>query len=135
MAIISKSTEVQEELNVLYDSLLDRRSFLQNELKALREKFNKECDTYISSGYDAAKVPTIYNKLHHQKFVEYDMYCYIIDIVNDFRDIYGNFPEYVEMYDTLYSSMIQFADEEYYECAAIVKIWVDRLYTIIVNKD
>ena len=76
----------------------------------------------------------ITNKIYHTKFIEYDTHCHIIDIVNDFKDVYGYFPEYGEMYDTLYRTMLQFANEENYECAAFVKIWVDQIEKIIRQK-
>lgn len=134
MAIISKETEVQEELLTIYDLLLQKRSSIQKELKKLRLTFEKQCDLVIYNGYIEDKSPILTNKIYHNKFIEYDTHCHIIDIINDFKDIYGYFPEYEEMYNTLQQTMLQFADKENYECAAYIKIWVDRIGCIISEK-
>ena len=133
MAIISKAAEVQEELITIYEHLIEKRSVILNELKSIRNRFEKQCDVFILNGYEEEKSPIITNKIYHIKFIEYDTHCHIIDIVNDFKDVYGYFPEYGEMYNTLYETMIQFANEENYECAAFVKIWVDQIKHIILE--
>lgn len=135
MAIISKETEVQEELISIYELLLHKRSAIQSELKSIRKKFEKQCDIFILNGYNQEKSPIITNKIYHTKFIEYDTHCHIIDIINDFKDVYGYFPEYGEMFSTLYQTMLQFANEENYECAAFVKVWVDQIQKIIFNKN
>ncbi len=134
MAIISKEAEVQEELITIYEHLLNKRSIIQDELKSIRKRFEKQCDVFIMNGYNEEKSPIITNKIYQTKFIEYDTHCHIIDIINDFKDVYGYFPEYGEMYDTLYRTMLQFANEENYECAAFVKIWVDQIEKIIRQK-
>ena len=135
MAIISKEAEVQEELSSIYEHLLSKRSRIHNELKSIRRRFEKQCDAYILNGYNGEKSPIITNKIYHTKFVEYDTHCHIIDIINDFKDVYGYFPEYGEMFNTLTDTMLQFAKEENYECAAFVKIWVDQIQKIIQHKN
>lgn len=134
MAIISKEAEVQEELITIYEHLLHKRSKIQNELKSICKRFEKQCDLFILNGYNDERSPIITNKIYHTKFIEYDTHCQIIDIINDFKDVYGYFPEYDEMYSTLYSTMLQFAQEENYECAAFVKVWVDQIKKIIQEK-
>lgn len=131
MAIISKREEVQEELNSIYEHLLIKRTSIHNELKLIRKKFEKQCDLFILNGYSDEKSPIITNKIYQNKFIEYDTHCHIIDILNDFKDVYGYFPEYDEMYNTLNETMLQFAKEENYECASFVKIWVDKIKATI----
>lgn len=131
MAIISKDAEVQEELITIYELLIHKRSSIQDELKSIRKRFEKQCDLFILNGYNDEKSPIITNKIYHKKFIEYDTHCHIIDIINDFKDVYGYFPEYDEMFYTLNQTMLQFAENEHYECAAIVKIWVDQIKQII----
>lgn len=131
MAIISKEAEVQEELISVYEHLLHKRSTIQDELKSIRKRFEKQCDMFLLNGCNDEKSPIITNKIYYTKFIEYDTHCHIIDIVNDFKDVYGYFPEYYEMYYTLHQTMLQFADNEDYECAAFVKIWVDQIQQII----
>lgn len=135
MAIISKEAEVQEELICIYDLLLQKRASIQKELKTIRLTFEKQCNLVILNGYVEDKSPILTNKIYHKKFLEYDTHCHIIDIINDFKDVYGYFPEYEEMYYTLQQTMLQFADIESYERAAFVKIWVDRIRHIILQKN
>ena len=134
MAIISKNAEVQEELASVYEHLLTKRAGIKKELKIIRNEFSSQCDIYILNGYNDNTSPIITNKHYLEKFLEYDTHCHIIDILNDFKDVYGYFPEYEEMYKTLYDTMIRFADEENYECAAFVKYWVDQIQRIINEK-
>jgi hypothetical protein len=54
-----------------------------------------------------------------------------VEIINDFQDLYGHFPEYGEMYSTLHQIMLRFAAVEEYELASIMKRWVDRINAII----
>ena len=131
MAIISKEAEVQEELITIYELLLHKRSTIHDELKSIRKRFENQCDTFLFNGYNDEKSPIITNKIYHRKFIEYDTHCHIIDIINDFKDVYGYFPEYYEMFKTLQQTMLQFADNEDYECAAFVKKWVDQIQPII----
>src|SRR5690606_7481300 len=100
MAIISKEAEVQEELITIYEHLLNKRSIIQDELKSIRKRIEKQCDVFIMNGYNEEKSPIITNKIYHTKFIEYYTHYQIIEIVNDFKEDYCFFPEYYEMYDT-----------------------------------
>lgn len=127
MALISKETELQEELTAVYELLLIKKERVKEELIISRKDFNRACDLHIRNGFKCDKDWISADISHQHKFIEYEMYCHIIEILNDFRDIYGQFPEYLEMYSTLNHIMIQLADEEKYELAAITKLWVDKL--------
>ncbi len=131
MAIISRNSEIQEELSKMYDLLLSERSKIQKELAFSRIIYKNICEKHITNSFNYEKEWLKADKCHYNKFIEYDMYCHLIEIINDFKDHYGYFPEYHEMYWTLHQVMLQFANEEKYEIAGIVKIWVDRIHVII----
>lgn len=127
MALIPKETELQEELTAIFEDLLTKKESVKKELVRTRKDFNAACDLHIKSGFKSDNEWISANICHQLKFVEYEMYCHMIDILNDFKDIYGQFPEYLEMHQTLNQIMIQLANEEKYELAAITKLWVDKI--------
>lgn len=127
MALIPKETELQEGLMAIFDTLLTKKGYVKSELAYMREKFNIACDEHIQNGFNSDQGWINANICHQHKFMEYEMYCHLIDIISDFKDIYGQFPDYLEMYQTLNHLMIQLADEEKYELAAIIKLWVDKI--------
>lgn len=133
MAIISKEAEVQEGLAQLYDHLLTTKNKVQKELIKIRVLFENACHEHILNGYQEENSWLTENSNHQMKFIEYDIYCHIIEIIQDFQDLYGQFPEYKDMYLTLQQIMLQFAKEEKYELAAILKLWVDQMKSIIDN--
>ena len=127
MALIPKETELQEGLMAIFDTLLLEKGYVKSELVHMREKFNIACDEHIQNGFKSDQGWINANICHQNKFMEYEMYCHLIDIINDFKDIYGQFPDYLEMYQTLNQLMIQLAEEEKYELAAIIKLWADKI--------
>lgn len=131
MALISKETELQEELTTVYDLLQIRKEGVKKELVRSRKEFNIACDLHINNCFTYEETWLDANINHHTKFIEYEMYCHLSDILDDFRDIYGHFPEYVEMHQTLKQIMITLAEVEKYELAAITKLWVDKINIII----
>lgn len=131
MAIISRNWEIQEELSAMYNSLILEKNKIQKELVISRFVYKSICEKHINNGFNHEQEWLKADRFHYDKYQEYDMYCHITEIIHDFQDLYGHFPEYDEMYVTLYQIMLRFADEEEYELAAIIKRWVDKIKTII----
>lgn len=131
MATISRKWEIQEELSEMYNSLISEKNKVKRELEISRFIYKKICEKHINDNYTHEQEWLQADRTHHGKYLEYDMYCHIVEIIQDYRDLYGQFPEYTEMYTTLYQIMIRFAEAEKYELAAIMKRWVDRIYAIL----
>ncbi|MBL1410016.1 hypothetical protein [Sphingobacterium faecale] len=131
MALIPKETELQEKLTMIFEDLLLKKENIKKDLVRTRTDFNSACDTHIKSGFKLEQDWLDANLCHRLKFIEYEMYCHIAEVLNDFKDIYGQFPEYIEMHQTLNHIMIQLAQEEKYELAAITKLWVDKIESTI----
>lgn len=131
MALIPKETELQEGLTIIFEDLLLKKEQVRKELLRTRKDFNSACDTHIKSGFKSEQDWIDANLCHQLKFIEYEMYCHITEVLSDFKDIYGQFPEYLEMYQTLSHIMIHLANEEKYELAAITKFWVDKIDSTI----
>lgn len=132
MALITKETALQEELTAIFDRLLTKKEGVKKELVHRRNDFNIACDLHIKNGFKSEQHWINANICHQHKYIEYEMYCHIIEILNDFKDIYGQFPEYLEMHQTLNQIMIRLANEEKYELAAILKLWVDKIENTIL---
>lgn len=131
MPIISKEIEIQEGLASVYDSLLDKIDNMKMSLSNSRNTFKNACKRFIENGFNTEDEWIKANELHETKFLEYDIYCHIQEIINDFKDLHGQFPEYYQMYRTLDNIMLQFAHQEEYELAAMIKLWVDRIKAAI----
>ena len=135
MAIISRKWEIQEELSEMYDSLISEKDKVKKELVISRFIYKTICEKHINDDYNHEQEWLQADRTHYDKYLEYDMYCHIVEIIHDFRDLYGHFPEYDEMYATLHQIMIRFAEKEEYELAAIMKRWVDQIEMIIYQRE
>lgn len=131
MPIISKEEEIIEKIASIYDLLLKERELLEVELTFIRHNFERACNAHIHNGFQEDEWLEI-KTIHQSKYNEYEIYCHIIEIITDFRDLYGRFPEYNEMYLTLNQTMIQLAKIEKYETAMIFKPWVDKIKIAIL---
>jgi hypothetical protein len=127
MPLITKEEEIQEELSSVYDLLLDKKEMVRLELEFIEKNFNKACSSHNTKIITHDNIQDDVQKKHQLKLIEYEIYCQIIDIVNDFKDLNGKFPEYSEMHLTLEQIMLKLANQEKYELAAIIKLWVDRI--------
>lgn len=127
MTIISKEVEIQDRLSTIFEELKDKKEAIRRELIETRHNYKQVCDRHIHSGFRSEMewVEASYN--HQQKFLEYDTHCYLIDILSDYRDIEGYFPEYLDMLANIESVMIKFANDERYEVSAIIKRWLVKL--------
>lgn len=135
MAILSREAEIQTELLNVYEMLISTKDIVYSELISLRKNFSKVCDTNICSGYRHEKEWLHITSSHQEKFLEYDTYCLVVDIVNDFKDLNGQFPDYLDMYETLSQVMLRLANQEQYELAAVLKPWVDRIKTVLIENN
>lgn len=130
MSIVSQEEVIQDELIQIHQLLLKKKELIKAELTFLKSDFDRTYNGFIN--IDVSEEELISSKTKHQhKLYEYDFYSHIIDIINDFKDIYGQFPEYREMQETLEQTMRQLANNEKYELAAILKPWVDKITTAI----
>ncbi|MBE8723204.1 hypothetical protein [Sphingobacterium pedocola] len=134
MAIISTEAEIQERLSAVYEELINAKDLIRHELIESRLNYDKACDKHIQTGFRCEYEWIDAEISHQENFIKYDIYCHLLEIVNDFRDLYGQFPEYHQMYVTLNLIMLQLAREEKYELAAILKNWVDRINCIIKER-
>ncbi|WP_293915051.1 MULTISPECIES: hypothetical protein [unclassified Sphingobacterium] len=130
MSIISKETEIQERLSSVYDALKSTKEQLRNELSVLRERYEDACLHHIESGFQKEQVWIQESDNHHRKYLEYDIHNFLLDIISDYRDLDGYFPEYSLMVNNIEELMFAYVNEEKYEVAAILKQWLTRFQTI-----
>jgi len=126
MPIISKEEEINEKIISIYELLLKKRELLQTELAFLRSIFDQACNTHIANGFMEEEWIKV-KHMYHIKYHEYEIHCHILEIITDFKDLYGRFPEYTQLYLTLNHTMIQLANNEKYETASLFKLWVDKI--------
>lgn len=126
MPIVSKETEIQQRLNNVYDALQSTREKLREELLLFRSRYENACLDHIKSGFRKEKSWIKESNNHHQKYLEYDIHIYLIDIISDYRDLHGHFPEHTLMLDNIEQLMFAFAEEEKYEEAAVLNRWLKQ---------
>lgn len=127
MTIISREVEIQDKLSTIFEELINQKESVRHELVQSRQTYKQVCDKHIMSGF-SSELEWIEATQHHQKkFLEYDTHCYLIDIISDYRDIEGFFPEYIDMLANLETIMFKFASDERYEVSAIIKLWLNKL--------
>ncbi len=127
MTIISREIEIQEKLSTIFDELIDQKEHIRHQLVRSRQVYKQVCDQHILSGFSSENEWLEATQQHQQKFLEYDAHCYLLDILADYRDIEGYFPEYIDMLANLEAVMLKFAQEERYEVSAIIKQWLNKL--------
>ncbi|MFD2969745.1 hypothetical protein [Sphingobacterium bambusae] len=127
MTIISREIEIQEKLSTIFDELIDQKEHIRHQLAQSRQVYKQVCDQHILSGFASESEWLEATQLHQEKFIEYDAHCYLLDILTDYRDIEGYFPEYIDMLANLEAIMLKFAQEERYEVSAIIKQWLNKL--------
>ena len=128
MPIISKEHQIQEQLAKIYEDIVYRHASIKTDLKDNKITINTFCHKGLQNNFISDKNTFRANQI---QFIEYDIYSHIIEIINDYMDINGQFPEYRDMYNTLESIMLQLANEEKYELAGILKRWVDEIKNAI----
>lgn len=127
MSLISKEDEIQERLASFHEKLLHKKASIKSELASFRKNFDTACNNHINSGFSREKDWLDSKDIHQEKYIEYEIYCQITEVITDFKDLHGKFPDYQQMYVTIQQIMIQYASNENYELAAILKPWVDRI--------
>lgn len=131
MPIISKEHQIQEQLAKIYEDLVFRQACIKTILNENKVIYNTFCEPILQNNLRCVKNSSPTQHIHQIQFIEYDIYCHIIEIINDYMDINGQFPEYQDMYNTLENIMLQLAYEEKYELAGILKKWVDQIKNAI----
>lgn len=127
MTLISKEIEIQEKIATVFESIIHQKELIRIQLRNTRDTYDAICDKHINSGFKTESEWLEASNMHQNKFLEYDTYCCLIDILSDYRSIEGIFPEYLDMVNNLKNIMLKYADEERYEVAAILKNWIEKL--------
>jgi len=115
----------------MYELLICTRDTIKKEVLVSRKAFERACDIHIRNGFSSNQDFETAHQQHYLKFIEYDIYCHLVEIFSDYKDIYGQFTAYQEMTSTLKEWMFRCAEDENYEHAAVIKLWLDKLTGII----
>lgn len=119
-----KEYTIQDHLNTIYDQLIYENDKLKKELYITRVYYNNICNSHITSGFQQETKWMKATQKHQHKFLEYDTYCFLIDLISNYRNIDGTFSAYQDMLLAIEENMLIFAREEQYEVSAILKEWL-----------
>lgn len=132
MQTVWKNAAIQDRLSSVFDELISKNDRIQKELANSRNTYDRVCDDHINSGFQMENDWKRATDLHRSKFLEYDVHCYLIDMISSYRNVEGDFPSYQEMNSNIEHAMLLFAKEEKYEASAIIKHWLTKLNDSIV---
>lgn len=129
MTIISKEVAIQDKLSTIFDEMINQKENIRRELVHTRNRYKSICELHITSGFNTEYDWVVATDKHEEKYLQYDAYCYLIELLTDYRDIEGYFPEYEDMLYNLEQLMFKFARTEQYEVSAIIKCWLSKFLT------
>lgn len=126
MPLISKQRDMQLQLSSMYDKLQTNVEKMKEELKTHRSWYEDACHMHIKSGFQLEKLWLKADQNYQDKFREFEIHCFLLDIFSDYKDEEGNFIHLQEFLLTLDALIERFTRQEAYEICAIVLKWKNR---------
>lgn len=126
MNIVSKEVEIQDRISTVYENLISEQKSIYEALSQNKGYNRMKTDLHVFATFHSDPEWESIETVGEESFVEHDIYCYLVDIIEDYRDIGGDFPEYLDMIAHLEQVMLKFALQENYEVSAIIKRWLQK---------
>lgn len=126
MAIISKNMETQEKIISTFEELQDAIRSLKNQVVEFELLFNQACDRHIASDFQKEWLLDRIASRHDIISLRHDSLLLVRETVAAFRDFDGFFLDLGQLLQSLEGLMLQHAEEEEYEVAAIIKHWHEK---------
>jgi len=126
MAIISKNKETQEKIISTFEELQTTIYDLKNQIVEFELLFNQACNTHIDSNFQKEWLLDRISSRHDMITLRHDAMLLIRETVSAFRDFDGYFLDVKQLLQSIELLMLNHAEEEEYEIAAIIKKWHDK---------
>jgi len=126
MAIISKNMETQEKIISTFEELQKTIYDLKHQIVELELLFNQACNRHIDSNFQKEWLLDRISSRHDMITLRHDAMLLIRDTVSAFRDFDGYFLDLKQLLQSIELLMLNHADEEEYEIAAIIKKWHEK---------
>jgi hypothetical protein len=126
MAIISKNMETQEKIISTFEELQATIYDLKNQIVEFELLFNQACNRHIDSNFQKEWLLDRISSRHDMITLRHDAMLLIRETVSAFRDFDGYFLDVKQLLQSIELLMLNHAEEEEYEIAAIIKKWHDK---------
>jgi len=126
MAIISKNMETQEKIISTFEELQKAIYDLKHQIVEFELLFNQACNRHIDSNFQKEWLLDRISSRHDMITLRHDAMLLIRDTVSAFRDFDGYFLDLKQLLQSIELLMLNHADEEEYEIAAIIKKWHEK---------
>lgn len=126
MAIISKNMETQEKIISTFEELQKAIYDLKHQIVEFELLFNQACNRHIESNFQKEWLLDRISSRHDMITLRHDAMLLIRDTVSAFRDFDGYFLDLKQLLQSIELLMLNHADEEEYEIAAIIKKWYEK---------
>jgi hypothetical protein len=126
MAIISKNMETQEKIISTFEELQTTIYDLKNQIVEFELLFNQACNRHIDSNFQKEWLLDRISSRHDMITLRHDAMLLIRETVSAFRDFDGYFLDVKQLLQSIELLMLNHAEEEEYEIAAIIKKWHDK---------
>ncbi|MGJ1227907.1 hypothetical protein [Sphingobacterium siyangense] len=126
MAIISKNMETQEKIISTFEELQKAIYDLKHQIVEFELLFNQACNRHIDSNFQKEWLLDRISSRHDMITLRHDGMLLIRDTVSAFRDFDGYFLDLKQLLQSIELLMLNHADEEEYEIAAIIKKWYEK---------
>ena len=126
MAIISKNMETQEKIISTFEELQKAIYDLKNQIVEFELLFNQACNRHIDSNFQKEWLLDRISCRQDMITLRHDAMLLIRETVSAFRDFDGYFLDPKQLLQSIELLMLNHADEEEYEIAAIIKKWYEK---------
>ncbi|WP_312790604.1 hypothetical protein [Sphingobacterium sp.] len=126
MAIISKNMETQEKIISTFEELQHALYKLKNQIVEFELLFNQACNRHIASNFQKEWLLDRISSRHDIITLRHDSLQLVRETVAAFRDFDGYFLDHKQLLQSLQLLMLNHAEKEEYEIAAIIKKWHDK---------
>lgn len=126
MAIISRNMETQERIISTFEELQSAIHGLKSQIVEFEMLFNRACNRHIASGFKKEWLLDRISSRHAIVLTRHDSLQLIRETVSAYRDYDGFFLDHQQLLHGIELLMLNHAEEEEYEIAAIIKKWYEK---------
>ncbi len=126
MAIISRNMETQERIISTFEELQSTIHGLKSQIAEFEILFNQACNRHIASDFQKEWLLDRISARHAIITMRYEGLQLVEESVSAYRDYDGLFLDHKQLLQSLELLMLNHAEEEEYEIAAIIKKWHEK---------
>jgi hypothetical protein len=128
--------ETQEKIISTFEELQHAIYLLKIQVAQLDQLMNQACERHIASDFQKEWLLDRISSRHDLITLRYESLQLIWEAVAAFRDFDGFFLDHEQLLQSLEALMLNYAEEEEYEIASIIKKWYEKFaYAVFFTAD